>query len=172
MKYLPTAHIMLLFISLLFFLVQILMERLQLSSFSFRLISCSSGLDRGLYSREKALEESGVLYLADCYTRARNESADTKVIYSLLISHVTLSLVCLPSLDCHRVHPWLTLLSITAQFNIYYGLHECTHKSLTGSEVLSYFAYVTLMCAYVGQPVVVAASRSDHLLSGITALVD
>ena len=146
MKYLPTAHIMLLFILLLFFRVQILMERLQLSSFSFRLISYSSGLDRGLYSREKALEESGVLYLADCYTRASNESADTKVIDSLLISHVTLSLVCLPSLDCHRVHPWLTLLSITAQFNIYYGLHECTHKSLAGSEVLSYFAHITLMC--------------------------
>ena len=88
------------------------------------------------------------------------------------MSHVTLSLVCLPSLDWHRVHPWLTLLSIRAQCNIYYGLHECTYKSLAGSEVLSYFAYVTLMCAHVGQPLIVAAARSDHLLSGVTALVD
>ena len=56
------------------------MERLQLSTFFSRLICYSSGLDRGLYSREKALEGPGVHYLANCYTRANNESADTKVI--------------------------------------------------------------------------------------------
>lgn len=62
--------------------MQILTERLQLSSFSSRLISHSSGLDRGLNSREKALEESGVHYLADCYTRANNENVVTKVMYT------------------------------------------------------------------------------------------
>jgi len=55
------------------------MERLQLGSPSSHLLSHASGLDRGLYSREKAMEVSGVQYLAHCYARAHYESADAKV---------------------------------------------------------------------------------------------
>ena len=80
-KYLPTAYIYIFCCCFLFFFSQILMERLQLSAFSSCLICYSSGLDRGLYSREKALEGPGVHYLANCYTRASNESADTKVYF-------------------------------------------------------------------------------------------
>ena len=80
-KYLPTAYLYFFWCCFLFFFSQILMERLQLSAFSSCLICYSSGLDRGLYSREKALEGPGVHYLANCYTRASNESADTKVYF-------------------------------------------------------------------------------------------
>ena len=41
-----------------------------------------------------------------------------------------------------------------------------------GSEVLSYFAYVIVMRVYVGQALVVAASRNHALLNDVTALVD
>jgi len=63
-----------------YFFSQGLMERLQLGSPSSHLLSHASGLDRGLYSREKAMEVSGVQYLAHCYARAHYESADAKVI--------------------------------------------------------------------------------------------
>ena len=38
-------------------------------------------------------------------------------------------------------------------------------------EVLSYFAYVTVACVYIGEPLVVAASRNHPLLNCVTALV-
>ena len=56
------------------------MERLQLGSPSSHLLCHTSGLDKGLYSREKAVEVSGVQYLAHCYARADSESADAKVL--------------------------------------------------------------------------------------------
>ena len=40
-----------------------------------------------------------------------------------------------------------------------------------GSKVLSYFAYVTVMCVYISQPVV-AASRNHALLSSVATLID
>ena len=53
--------------------------------------------------------------------------------------------------------------------SVYYGLRDCTQESLVGSEVLSYCA-VSVMCIYVGWPLVVATSR-HALLKGIAALV-
>ena len=44
-------------------------------------------------------------------------------------------------------------------------------ESLVGSKVLSYFAYVTVMCIYIGQPLVVVASRNHTLFNSVTALV-
>ena len=41
-----------------------------------------------------------------------------------------------------------------------------------GSEVLSYFVYVIVMCVYIGQLLVVAASRNHPLLNGVAAPVD
>ena len=38
-----------------------------------------SGLSRGLFSKEKAAEKSGVHYLAQCFARASAESMDSKV---------------------------------------------------------------------------------------------
>ena len=37
------------------------------------------------------------------------------------------------------------------------------------SKVLSYFAYVTVACVYVGQPLIVAASKNHLLLNGVVA---
>ena len=45
---------------------------------------------------------------------------------------------------------------------------QCNVESLT---VLCYFAYGTVMCVYVGQPLVIAASRNHPLLNGVTELI-
>ena len=46
-------------------------------------------------------------------------------------------------------------------------------ESLTRRDVLSYFAYyVTVTLVYVGQPLVVAASRNHTLLNGVAAHID
>ena len=45
---------------------------------------------------------------------------------------------------------------------------QCNVESLT---VLYFFAYVTVMCVYVGQPLVIAASRNHLLLNGVTELI-
>ena len=45
-------------------------------------------------------------------------------------------------------------------------------ENLLGSEVLSYFAYVTVTCAFIGQPLIIAAQRNPALLNGVAALVD
>ena len=50
--------------------------------------------------------------------------------------------------------------------------HGCTRESLARREVLSYFAYVTVTLVYVGQPLVVAASRNRTLLNGVAAHID
>ena len=44
--------------------------------------------------------------------------------------------------------------------------------SLVGSKVLSYFSYVTVMCVFVGQPLVIAASGYHPLIDGVTAFVN
>ena len=49
---------------------------------------------------------------------------------------------------------------------------ECMQESLAGSEVLNYFVYGTVMCVYVGQPLVIAASRNHPLLNSVTVLID
>lgn len=39
----------------------------------------ASGLRQGLYSREKAVEDKAIPYLADCYMRAYAEKVEGKV---------------------------------------------------------------------------------------------
>ena len=41
-----------------------------------------------------------------------------------------------------------------------------------GSELLSYFAYITVTYVYIGQPLIVAAYRNHPLLNGVVALID
>ena len=51
------------------------------------------------------------------------------------------------------------------------AIHECTQEILMGSEVLTYFLYVIVMCVYVGRLLVIAVSRNHALLNCVAALV-
>ncbi len=57
------------------------MERLQMTSETrlAHLLSHTSGLERGLFTRERALEAVGEAYLSQCFARANAEVADGKV---------------------------------------------------------------------------------------------
>lgn len=58
--------------------VQGLMERLQMSSLDTNLHCNPGGLDKGLFSREKATMPTGVVFLAHCFARASMEPTDSK----------------------------------------------------------------------------------------------
>ena len=41
-----------------------------------------------------------------------------------------------------------------------------------GNEILGYFAYATVKCVYVVQPLVIAGPKNHPLFNSVTALID
>ena len=61
--------------------------------------------------------------------------------------------------------------SVSKQCTVALGIRECMQESLAGSKVMIEL-YTLHIITYIGQPLVIAASRNHPLLDGVATVVD